>query len=145
MRFRSAWARLVAAIPQFKMSISYQSAFSNGLLAITAEGRDDSIQDVIDYGCAVIELAIKHGARKIFCDERRLEYALDAFDTYQSAKEIAARADRVVRVAIVCAPEFLADGKFWETVAVNRSLEVRVDTDIERAKAWLEDDENPPG
>jgi hypothetical protein len=119
------------------MAIKYIAEIGENLLLITASGRDDNVRQVIDYGTAVIDLAIRHGATLILCDERNLEYRLDTFDTFQTAKHIAELAPKVIRVAIVCDPEFLEDGKFWETVAVNRALQVRVDTDIDRAKAWL--------
>lgn len=119
------------------MAITYLSEMKNGLLSITAAGRDDTVQQVIDYGTAVIELAITYEAKLILCDERNLEYALGTFETFQAAELIAERAPKVARIAIVCKPEFLADGKFWETVAVNRLLRVRVDTDIDQVRNWL--------
>ncbi len=119
------------------MAITYISEIKEDMLLITASGRDENVRQVIDYGSAVIDLAVRHGATLVLCDERNLEYALDTFDTFQSAREIADLAPKVARIAIVCGAKFLKDGKFWETVAVNRALQVRVDTDIERAKAWL--------
>lgn len=119
------------------MSITYESEIKESLLIITASGRDENVQQVIDYGLSIIHLAIENEATHILCDERNLEYALGTFDTYDAAKQIAMYVPRVARVAIVCRPEFLSDGKFWETVAVNRGLQVRIDTDIARCKAWL--------
>jgi hypothetical protein len=119
------------------MAISFQSQIEDGVLLITASGRDENLQQVINFGSSVIDLAVECGARFILSDERNLEYALDTFDTFQSAEIMAKLAPKVLRVAIVCAPNFLKDGKFWETVAVNRSLQVYVDTDIARAKTWL--------
>jgi hypothetical protein len=119
------------------MAITFQSEIADGLLLITASGRDENLQQVIDYGSAVINLALETNASFILCDERNLEYALDTFDSFESAQQIAELAPKVIRIAIVCGPKFLEDGKFWETVAVNRALQVRVDTDIDRAKAWL--------
>ena len=119
------------------MAISYQSEMKDGLLCITAAGRDDTMQQVVDYGTAVIDLAIKNEAKMILCDERNLEYDLRTFETFQVAEFIAERAPKVARIAIVCKPAFLVDGKFWETVAVNRFLHVRVDTDIDQVRNWL--------
>jgi hypothetical protein len=119
------------------MSITFKSEFVDGMLCTTATGRDDDLQQVIDYGTAIIDLANECGARLILCDETKLVYTLGTFDTFQLAQTIAERTKNIVRVAIVCSPDFLEDGKFWETVALNRFLQVRVDTDIERARAWL--------
>lgn len=119
------------------MAISFGVNYENGVLVITASGRDDNVQQVIDYGSSVIELAVKSGARYILCDERDIEYTLDTFDNFESARKIAELAPKVARIAIVCGAMYLEDGKFWETVAVNRALHVRVDTEMERARAWL--------
>ena len=126
------------------MAIAFDAAIDDGIVVVTASGRDENAQQVIDYGDAVIELVVKAGVKLVLCDERKLEYALDTLGTYQAAKTIAAHAPKVGRVAIVCNPKFLEDAKFWETVAVNRALQVRVDTDIARAKYWLVTGRNWP-
>jgi len=118
------------------MGITHASEMKDGTLIVTAAGRDENAKEVIDYGRAVIQLARESDAKSVLCDERNLEYAIGTFDTHQAAAQIAALAPNV-RVAIVCRPECLADGKFWEDVAVNRGVEVRVDTDLARAKSWL--------
>lgn len=116
------------------MSIQFQSEMKDGILVVTASGRDDNVQQVIDYGHSVERVAIESGARCVLCDERNLQYAIDTFD---AARQIAASAPKAARIAIVCRPECLEDGKFWETVAVNRGMQVRMDTDFVRAEAWL--------
>lgn len=127
------------------MSITYESEINGPMLLVTASGRDENVQQVIEYGLSIIHLAVESGATHILCDERNLEYALGTTDTYDAAKQIAMNVPRVARVAIVCRPEFLSDGKFWETVAVNRGLQVRIDTDFERARHWLEESRHQPG
>lgn len=122
------------------MTITYQAESSDGLLLVTASGQDDNPEQVIAYGRAVIDLAIRHGAERILCDERQLEYRLGTVDTFRAAETIAAMAPRVARVAIVCSPQDFEDGKFWETVAVNRGLHVRVYTDIDKARRWVSKD-----
>lgn len=119
------------------MAITYQSEMKEGLLTITASGRDDNSQQVIDYGTSIINLAVLYDARLILCDERNLDYALGTFETFEAAKTIAKLAPKVARIAVLCKPEFLNDGKFWETVAVNRGLQVRMDIDLDRAQKWL--------
>ncbi|MDX9724091.1 MAG: hypothetical protein RBU37_25310 [Myxococcota bacterium] len=119
------------------MSIIFRTEVKDGVLLVTSSGRDDSLEDVLHYGFSVIETAVSAGVTRVLCDERALEYTLGTTATYQAAQLIAERAPNVARVAIVCAPSFLEKGKFWETVAVNRHLHVRVDVDAERAMEWL--------
>lgn len=127
------------------MAIIYQAGMEDGVLVIEASGRDDNARQVVDYGLAIINLAVKQDVTRILCDERALEYALDLLDTYQVARTIAERAPKVARIAIVCGVQSLEAGKFWETVAVNRSLQVRVDTDLANARAWLKMPASPTG
>lgn len=119
------------------MTISFEAESTDGLLTVTTSGQDDNPEEVIAYGSAVIDLAIRNHASRILCDERNLEYRLGTVDTFRAAEAIAARAPKVARVAIVCKPSDFEDGKFWETVAVNRGLEARFFTDIDKARIWV--------
>jgi hypothetical protein len=107
------------------------------LLKVTASGKDDSVQEVKQYGMAIIEKAVAHGITRILCDETDLEYTLSGLSTFDAASFIAEVAPRVGRVAIVINPKNAEIGRFWENVAVNRGLQVRLMTDRERALAWL--------
>lgn len=122
------------------VAIAYQTSVVDGVLCVKASGEDDSSDEVKQYGMAIIEQAVAHDVRKIICDERELKYALDTLETFEAAKFIAEMAPRLAQVAIVCAPRYLKDGMFWETVAVNRGLLVRVDTDYEASLAWVRSD-----
>ena len=77
-----------------EMSITYESEISESMLIVTASGRDEDVQQVIDYGLSIIRLAVESGATHILCDERNLEYALGTFDTYDVAKQIAVERTR---------------------------------------------------
>lgn len=119
------------------MGISYQLNVTGGTLSVQASGNDDGPEDVRRYGLAVIEQAVIHGVTRVLCDERALAYTLDTLDTFESAKFIAELAPKVAKVAIVCALRFEQDGRFWETVAVNRGMLVRIFTDYDLASAWI--------
>ena len=119
------------------MAIAYSMKAEGDLLLVTSSGRDDSLDDVTSYGMAVIAAAVEGGTRRILCDERNLVYQLSTFANFEAARFVAEQAPRVARIAIVCRPECLADGEFWETVAVNRGLNVIVTADYEKARAWV--------
>lgn len=123
------------------MAIQYDAKMQNDVLIVTTSGFDESLEEVQQYGMDVIEVAMRHRATRVLCDERDLEYRLDTIMTFESAKFIAEKAPKVGRVAIVCAPECLPSGQFWETVAVNRGLKVTVTADFERALAWVSEEE----
>lgn len=119
------------------MTIRYTLTGDGPLLRVKASGEDDSLEEVQSYGLAVIEAASTGGHTRILCDERELVYRLATFDTYEAARLIAGLAPTVGRTALVCNPACVEDARFWETVAVNRGLTVRVFQDPAAAEAWL--------
>jgi hypothetical protein len=122
------------------MSISYEISVTDGVMHVKASGVDDGPEEVKKYGLALIAEAVSRGGTKVLCDERELKYALDTLGTFESAKYIADLIPKLARVVIVCHPRYLKDGKFWETVAVNRGVQVRFTTDIEDAWKWIRKD-----
>jgi hypothetical protein len=112
-----------------------------GTLFVVATGRDDSLDEVKAYGAAVLDAAAAHACTRVLCDERGLEYALGTLDTYEYAKYIAERSPLVGKAAVACGYGSESEGAFWEDVAANRGVRVRVFNDVGAARAWLEDDD----
>jgi hypothetical protein len=119
------------------MAISHSMEVEGDTLVVRARGFDDSLDDVRDYGIAVIEACVAGNVTNVLCDELELEYRLGTFDTFRAAEFIAQAAPMVGRVALVCDPKQLGDARFWENSVVNRGLTARVFTDETRARSWL--------
>jgi len=120
------------------VAIKYDFSVDGPLLAVRASGFDESLEEVQDYGMAVIGVAVQSRAELILCDERELEYRLGTTETYRAGEYVARMAPRVVRVALVCSQAAYGDGRFWGDVTGNRGMQTRVFTDIDEARAWLE-------
>ena len=123
------------------MAITFSTRMEDGILAIESSGFDESLKEVQDYGMAVYQAAILNKCNRILCDETKLEYRLNTLDTFKSAEYISESVPAVARVALVCRPENINDASFWETVAVNRGLQVRIFTDREKAHKWIKESE----
>lgn len=121
------------------MSIEYQMQVQGDLLLVETSGADDNLDEVKNYGMAVIRAALEGKCRRILCDELNLEYRLGTVDTFESAQFIASQAPHVAKIAIVCSLQSSADAAFWETVAVNRGLSVCMFHDRAEAAKWLEE------
>ena len=119
------------------MAISYTFTLNGETLYVKTQGSDESLEEVVQYGMAIIQAAQASGCRRVLCDELELTYRLGTLDTFTAAETISHRAPRVGRVAIVCNPQHFSDAKFWETVAVNRGLMVCVFPALPEADAWL--------
>ncbi len=122
------------------MPINFTTTIQGNTLLVTASGFDESLAQVQEYGMAIIAACLQSGVTRILCDEVDLEYRLDTLDTFQAAEFIAANAPHVARIAIVCNPKFIEDARFWEDVAVNRGLTVRMFRDMVAATKWLGED-----
>jgi hypothetical protein len=107
-------------------------------MRVVSSGRDDDLAEVEAYSLAILKAALETGANRVLCDERNLEYAISFIDTYKLAEYASGMAAHLARIAIVCNPAYINDGKFYETVASNRGLIVRVTTNMMEAIEWLE-------
>lgn len=120
------------------MPIKYVFSVEDELLKVTAHGRDDSFEEVMNYSRTIIEASRQHGCTKILCDERHLQHAITATDTYLLAENASQHASYFSKVAIICHKRSLKEGKFYETVASNRGLKILVTTDPTAALGWLD-------
>lgn len=121
------------------MAIQYSLKADGNLLIVKASGFDESLEEVEQYGLAIVEACKEGRYSRVLCDETDLEYRLGTFDTFQSAEFMASQAPKIGKAAIVCNEKFYPDARFWETVAVNRGLRVRVFKNIEAARQWLDE------
>jgi len=119
------------------MAIQFQIECSNSVLRVKASGKDENLEQVENYGMAIVAAANSYGCIKILCDETELEYSLDTFDSFEAAKFIAEHAPKISKTAIVCKPSSFVDAAFWETVAVNRGMHVKMCKTLDEAEEWL--------
>lgn len=119
------------------MAIDFSATVEGDTLVVQTKGFDESLEQVLEYGLAIIRLCLKHGVTRVLCDERDLSYRLHTNDIYASAAFIAEQAPHLHRVAIVCDPQSIVDALFWETVAVNRGLKVKMFKELDAARDWL--------
>ena len=119
------------------MAIHFTTRIDGALLRVEAHGFDESLEEVMAYGSALIEQCLTHQLTRVLCDERALEYRLNTLDTYALATWISEQVPHLARIALVSAPAAAADAQFWENVAVNRGLTVRAFQDPAAAEHWL--------
>ena len=121
------------------MAIDFRTWAEGETLVAHASGFDESLAEVQAYALAIIEAAVRGRFTRVLCDERDLEYRLRTVDTFKAAEFISEHAPRVAKIALVCNPKGLGDASFWETVAVNRGVTVRVFRERSLANLWLDE------
>jgi hypothetical protein len=122
------------------MSIAYTIAVKNKTLHVKATGKDDSLEEVQKYSLAILKAALAAGCTSVLSDETELVYTLGVMDTFESAKFISEISPSVGKAAVVCNPAQIDDATFWETVAVNRGVQVRIFKTVRDAEQWLAED-----
>ena len=119
------------------MAIKYQFEIDQEILFVTASGYDENLKEVTEYGKAVIEESIKQKCKYILADERQLEYRIGTVDIIDLVEFYSEYSPNVRKAALLFNPANIEDAKFWETVAINRGLTVRVFKEKKEALSWF--------
>ena len=119
------------------MSIKFTIVNQKNYLKVKASGKDDNLEEVFHYANSILKEASKNKSKRILSDERELVYEISTLDTFTLAEEAAKHCRHLMKIAIVCNSRYLEEGKFYETVASNRGLIVRVTDNYDEAEKWL--------
>ena len=119
------------------MTITFNVRVEGDLLHVVTSGCHDSLDDSMKYGMSVMAEAVQKNCRRVLIDEHALEYKLATWDIYELGTQIASHMPTILRVAIVCGPQNMPDGAFFEAVVTNRGLVVKMFEDMDEAAAWL--------
>jgi hypothetical protein len=119
------------------MPINYEMGIEDGILKVVSSGVCDDLDQLKEYALALHKASTTLEQARILVDETQLEYRLGMLDSYYSGEFIAEIAQKPYKLAVVCRQEGWDETKFWETVAVNRGVPVRVFADMDRAEEWV--------
>ncbi len=121
------------------MPIDFKYRIKDEIIFSTASGNVKELDEVKEYGKSLIELCRKNNLHKVISDERNVKYSLSQIDLYSLASYYRELLDTVIKSAIVCREAELENTRFWETVSVNRGLNVKVFSDMKKARTWVEE------
>jgi hypothetical protein len=119
------------------MPITYELKGKDDLLIVVSSGVCDDLDQLKEYVLDLHEAATTLEQTRILVDETQLEYRLSTINSYYSGEFMSEIAPKPYKIAVVCRQEGWDDTKFWETVAVNRGVPVRVFADKDRAEEWV--------
>ena len=119
------------------MEINFVIKDEDKYLKIISTGFCNNLFQLKEYVLALQEAAVSSGQTRLLVDETHLEYTLSTLDTYNSGCFLAQLSPNPKKFAILCKTSGWNDAKFWETVAVNRGVNVRVFDDRVSAENWL--------
>ncbi len=119
------------------MAIIYDYTKKDNVLHVEAAGTGDSLEESINYVVRVKNIALEYNCQKILFDEQKLFYTLEDIELYQSVEFMVQNVPNNMKIAVVVHPEQKSEGDFWETMALNRGLYVKVCEDTDIALQWL--------
>ena len=119
------------------MAISFRVIAEDGFLGIVSAGLCEDLCQLKAYVLAVHKAAMSSGQTRLLVDETDVAYRLGTVDDYHSGCFVSRLSPRPHKIAVLCRPEGWSNAKFWETVAVNRGVSVRVFREQSIAEAWI--------
>ena len=119
------------------MALDFTTKVVGKLLEVTSTGYDETVEDSVNYGEAILKVCAEHQCNKILVDETGLTKVLDTVGQYELVTRLIAKVPYYIEVAMVVNPANYAETSFGSTVAVNRGVNIQVFTSVEEAREWL--------
>ena len=124
--------------------ILHKTHFESGLLSIDATGEYNSLDEVKQLFLETLEAVAQYQAQNVLFDGRTLKGKPQVLERFLYSEFAAKETMRVVkehgfvpRFAYVMHEPLRDPGKFGETVALNRGMNVKVFDNLEDAFEWL--------
>ena len=123
------------------MAYTHEIIEREGYLQVTSAGKMDAYDGMLEYAKSILAALDSSGRKAVLLDHRSLNFKMFSLD----AVDIAAWLDEQniqsmgLRAAALPAKGDLLISKFFETVFVNRSLNLKVFSNEDAAVVWLRD------
>jgi len=108
-------------------------------LFVKSEGFQKTISDHLKYFRSIFASAAKHKQRRILIDNRDVTFTTDSYDNIKIADSLESSLlqNMGFKAARIEREEQLAPAKFFETVVLNRSLNLKAFPSEREALDWL--------
>ena len=121
------------------MPINYTIEESGNYVLVQAEGVSENLQEILEYIDAFIVQCEKCGIGNILLDHRKLRYGDNIALTYDLAIRCIDRlsTERPFKIALVVSPERMDFGRVYESIGINRGLDLKAFDRFKMAAVWL--------
>ncbi len=120
------------------MALDYKFSIDGKLMQVTTKGFDDSVDEAVSYGEAIIKFCVENQCRQVLMDETEMTAALDEVSQYQMVQRLLSQIPDGLDVAIVVNSRNYRETSFGVLVAENRGVHIKMFTEIEPAREWLQ-------
>lgn len=121
------------------MPIKYTLEEKGDFIQVTADDTTEDVQALLDYIDAVIAKSEELGIGRILMDHRKLIFSEDIALTYDLALQCVDRfsVDRPLKVSLVARPERMEAARIYESIGINRGVELKAFDRLKMAATWL--------
>ena len=123
------------------MALDFTTKVTGKLLEVTSTGYDETVDESVSYGEAILKVCAEHQCNKILVDETRLTNVLDTVGQYEMVTRLVSMVPYPIEVAMVVNPANYKETSFGTMVAENRGIKIRTFTSESEAREWLNLDE----
>jgi hypothetical protein len=85
----------------------------------------------------MVNTCMKRNCTRVLFDCRRMTGPLSTMDRFDVAQYGSEKIERSIRIAMLGREDQVLPDKFFENVAVNRGMDLKLFTDIDEAVGWL--------
>jgi len=119
------------------MSINYVISDEGKYLKVVSAGACEDLNQLKEYVLAIHNATISSGQERVLVDETQLEYKLSTLNSFDSGRFVSSIGPKPKKLAVLCKLEGWNGTRFWETVAVNRGVPVKIFRDQDSAEKWI--------
>lgn len=121
------------------MPISYTKEMQGDYILVHAQGTTQDTDDLIRYIDRFVADCVDCGTNRILLDHRDLMFDRKFAGTYDVAVRCTKRMslDHPYRVALIARPERMEFARVYETIGLNRGVEIKAFERPKLAKVWL--------
>lgn len=121
------------------MSIDITTEQRGNFLVVSCGGATDSTDEIMAYVDGFLALSADFGQDRILLDHRKLQVQMEHAGAYDVATRCIERMvdDRDLRVALVSRPERMEFARIYESIGLNRGVDIKAFESMEMAASWL--------
>jgi hypothetical protein len=121
------------------MAITYSVEPRGQYVYFAGQGVEESLDEDLRIHDFIVRTCKENNCRRALIDDRNVVYTASILSIYELVKRYAQEEmpPYIERAALLANPEFHEDNQFFENVAQNRAINLRVFHDMESAVRWL--------
>jgi hypothetical protein len=123
------------------MNVAFDITTEKDHTFIRTEGHISSLEEHIELIVKLYSEVVRLGLKRILVDDSKVRYVNRIWDTFQFGEYLTRLLTgdlHYFTMAVSVNPDSVDIARFFETVCINRGINVRIFDNLDSAKNWLE-------